>query len=239
MFKSILWKEWREQRWKLAFGTVMLLFFTGVFLAARVSSNQEISIAIWIFGGLILALYSAMGIFAPEQANGTLNFLAAKPISPWKVFLTKWLFGWLNIAIPMLACTVLTLIGQYGNFQIIRMVKGLIAGLGLATMFYTLVCCLAPRKGGEATVGFSGLLIFLALFIHLFIFGYWVLDPLTRTGIIPPFYQQALMFLNPVFWTALISPLPGKLNSVIQFMDQGILFLLVMGVGYRKWRRSV
>ena len=66
MIKPLLWKEWHEQRWKLVFGTAMLVFFTGSLLAARLTTEREIIIVVWVLCGLVLSLYSAMGVFAPE-----------------------------------------------------------------------------------------------------------------------------------------------------------------------------
>ena len=159
MIKPLIWKEWHEQRWKLAFGTVMLVFFTGSLIAARLTTNSESIYVVLFFGGIILSLYSAMGVFAPERTGGTTTFLASKPIAAWKVFACKWFFGWLNFVVPML---VSVLCFQFVAFEWpadSSLARVMFASICLATMFYSMTCCFAPRKSSEAFVGFIGLII--------------------------------------------------------------------------------
>jgi len=245
MISPILWKEWREQRWKLAFGTLMLVFFTGSFLAARVTSDREVAVVIWVAGGLILALHSAMGVFAPERANGTMNFLASKPVEPWKVFACKWLFGWLNVAGPMLACTLVLILFRPGDTTMMglgaqRVIRGAIGGLGLATMFYTMTCCLAPRRAGEAAVGLVGLLVFVALMLHMVVAGSMVMEPVYRDNVEPSLLGKVLLFVNPLTWIAFVKPFHPKFGSpIMMILVQIVLFVLVVWIGLRKWQRSV
>ena len=147
---AIFWKEWREQRWKLFFGTAMLLLFTGSMVAAGMVSNKEALIAVWILGGLVLSLYSAMGVFGPERADATDLFYISKPVAAWKVFWCKWFFGWLNFALPMMLCSVLA----GGLFERLPgIIRGTLGVLLFATIFYSLTCCCAPRRAGPAGVG--------------------------------------------------------------------------------------
>jgi ABC-type transport system involved in multi-copper enzyme maturation permease subunit len=248
MISPILWKEWREQRWKLAFGTLMLVFFTCSFLAAGITSDQEMAVVIWLFGGLILALHSAMGVFAPERANGTMSFLASKPIEPWKVFACKWLFGWLNVAGPMLACALVLILFRPGDTattglrtqMVILVMRVAIVGLGLATMFYTMTCCLAPRRVGEAAVGLVGLLVFVALMLHMVVAGSMVMEPMYRDNVEPSLLGKVLLFVNPLTWIIFAKPFNPKFNfPIMMILVQMILFVLVVWIGLRKWQRSV
>ena len=64
----------------------MLAFFTGSLLAAQLTTNREIIVVVWVLGGLVLSLYSAMGVFAPEIINGTNTFLSLSQFNPGKYF---------------------------------------------------------------------------------------------------------------------------------------------------------
>jgi len=243
MIRPILWKEYREQRWKLAFGTVMLLFFTGSFAAARVTSDREIMIVIWICGGLLFALYSAMGVFAPEHSNRTAAFLASRPIAPWKTFACKWFVGWLNFAVPLLACTLCFtafLLGSAGrvSYTMGMIAKGAIGGVCLATMFYTLIISCAPRKSSEAAVGLVALMVVLAMVVHLAVF-----EAIGHASIYdqshPSTAFQTLCFVNPVHWLPISMHQHHDASTLLFLAGQSVVFALAIWTSLRKWQRSV
>ncbi|MHC5061999.1 MAG: hypothetical protein ACYTFK_13045 [Planctomycetota bacterium] len=237
MIKPLIWKEWHEQRWKLAFGTVMLAFFTGSLIAVRLTTSNESIVAVLFFGGIILSLYSAMGVFAPERVAGTTTFLASKPIAAWKVFACKWFFGWLNFVVPMLVSVLCLQFAAFewptGSF----LVRAMFASICLATMFYSMTCCFAPRNSSEAFVGFIGLIIFGVILVHLLIiqltliFGHGSGETVGKLG-------EVIICVNPAFWFSLILPKEFFLHNSILFIEQGILFIVVFLVGLRKWQRS-
>lgn len=245
MIKSILWKEWREQQWKLAFGTVMLLFFTGSFMMAQITTDRETTILTWILGGLLLSLYSAMGVFAPEHSNKTTTFLASKPLEAWKVFACKWFVGWLNFAVPLMVCSLVlgftTIKGiKYPGIssRIMGMdISGTLGAIALSTMFYTLTCCLAPRKSSEALVGFTGLIVFFAMIIHLIISSEIIIAPSYLTGL--TLFQQMILFINPFFWIHLIKPLHYTVYVSVLILEQATVFSMVLWFGLRKWQRNI
>ncbi|MHC4214166.1 MAG: hypothetical protein ACYSWP_12415 [Planctomycetota bacterium] len=242
MIKSLIWKEWHEQRWKLAFGTVMLVFFAGSLLAARLTAQSESIIVVWILGGLVLSLYSAMGVFAPEMTNGTKTFLSSKPLQPWKVFLCKWFFGWLNFAVPMVVCStalaIMILLNPQGRFfEISFIAKGTIAGVCLGTVFYSMTCCFAPRKSSEALVGFTGCIILVVFMLHIAVNQIFVfrLDSLWTDYTLS---QEFFLYINPAFWVDSIRPLSSDMHHSILFFEQGVLFAITIWIGFRKWQRS-
>lgn len=241
MISPLIWKEWHEQRWKLAFGTVMLLFFTGSFLAAKVTTQGELVVVIWVFGGLILSLYSAMGVFASESSNNTITFLASRPVKSWKVFACKWFFGWLNFVIPMFVCSLCLAVNilQMEPEYIIRLksvIRGTAATVCMATMFYTMTCCLAKKRSSEAFVGFAGLVIFFFLLVHLMLVEVTIIMTTGPTDF--SLFQQMVLFINPLFWTMLVKPLPHETYYGVLLIEQGLIFTAVVWIGLRKWQRS-
>lgn len=239
MVKQLLWKEWHEQRWKLIFGTVMLMFFTGALMAARVSTNHEMLIVVWVIGGLVLALYSAMGVFAPEVSNETQNFLMSKPIQPWAVFGGKLFMGWLNFAVPMLICSlgfaIITLIHPQERFFELKFIaKGTFAGVCFGTMLYTMACCLAPRKSGEAMAGFTGLIICVVFMLHMVI-AMMIIDGWRHPF---PFHYESVLYLNPIMWINFMSPLAPDMHLWLLVIEQLVLFVLTIMCGYRRWQRN-
>ena len=239
MFKQLLWKEWREQRWKLIFGTVMLFFFTGTLMAARLSTSHEVLVAVWVIGGLLLALYSAMGVFAPEVSNDTQAFLTSKPIRPSTIFLGKWFVGWMNFAVPMMVCSLvlglMVLIHPESRvFELRYIVRGTFAGLGFGTMLYTMTCCFAPRNKGEAATGITGVVLCVIFILYLMII-------MTTTAVARNQFSYAneiFLYLNPIMWMNFIARMGADMHLWILVVEQSILFVLTVIYGYRRWQRS-
>ncbi len=238
MIKPLMWKEWHEQRWKVAFGTIMLASFAGSLLAARILSYKEAVYVTWLIGGMILALYSAMGVFAPEKSNKTVAFLSSRPIEPWKVFLCKWFFGWLNFAGPLLFCSLCAAVyflvyPQGRSFEMLF--RGTCVSLALGTMFYSMTCCFAPRKSGEALVGLTGLIVFFVFIVHILI-AQSTLQPSFRGGSL---LQEMLVLINPLLWIRVIEGRHSYMDLSILILEQAVLFAFTMWIGLGKWRRSI
>jgi ABC-type transport system involved in cytochrome c biogenesis permease component len=232
----IAWKEWREQRWKTAFGTVMVLAFAGSIVSSRVMTAREAAGVIWIFCILLLPLYSAMGVFAPEHECGTLAFLASKPLRPARVFLAKWFFGWLNVMAPMLACAALALLLDRQRLHLPVDLWLAVCATSLATIYYTMTCCLAPRRASEAQVGFCGILLALGCFLHMIIIAHWT----PHLGDDPSLARMILGGLNPLFaFKNMIQNYSDPTLSTVLAIEQCALFALLMWFGYRKWQRSL
>jgi len=241
---AIFWKEWRQQRWKLFFGTAMLLLFTGSMVAARISSDREIIVAVWILGGLVLSLYSAMGVFGPERAESTDLFYISKPIAAWKIFACKWFFGWLNFAVPMILCVVLSVelfkrLHGRDFYELHGAIRGTFGVLLFSTIFYSLTCCLAPRRAGPAGVGLAGLVVFVLIIVSAmpmqFIFPR-IFESRTQLS----FIEQILCGASPYM---LLAVSVGDIRGVLGFSmpliltEQIILLMGVLYIGVRKWRK--
>ena len=242
--QALLWKEWTEHRWKLAFGTVMLASFAGALFAWGGISNRELIILVLFIGCLVLSLFNAMGTFAEEHGEGTALFLAARPIEAWRVFLGKWLIGWINAVVPLLACG-LTMGVWFGSSAhsgpvVHGLVRGTLAIAWIATALYSLTCCVTLRGGGPAAVGLGGLLWAGAMALHAFL-----LEALSAPASPAPSLMHTLAsYVNPVFVLALVDPPPLLKNAswlpfAVGIAEQGIVLSVVLWIGLRNWRRSV
>jgi ABC-type transport system involved in multi-copper enzyme maturation permease subunit len=244
MIQAVIWKEWRQQRWKLAFGCVLLVFFLGTLASAQLTTSRELVIAVMIFGGMLLALYSAMGAFATEVSEGTVEFLAARPVRPGWVFLTKWFFGWLNFTVPLVLCCVFlwlrrTPVTTHGVLREDELRTGALSAFMLTTMFYTLTCCLSRRRASEAEVGLTGLVILGVLMIHLFLCLVAFADAMQHRDPLNVF-RITFAFINPLLhlFRHLLVGTPDELKTWF-VVEQAVVFALVMVWGSRRWQRSV
>jgi hypothetical protein len=93
MMTALLWKEWREQRWRCVLGTLVVTTLSASLVRAQLVTMPE-AVAL-IFGpiGLVLAIFLAMGSVATERADGTWPFLRARPVGVASLLRIKWLIG--------------------------------------------------------------------------------------------------------------------------------------------------
>jgi hypothetical protein len=239
--QALLWKEWTEHRWKLAFGTVMLASFGGARFAWGAISDRELIILVMGVGCLVLSVLNAMGTFAEEHSEGTTLFLAARPIAVGRVFLGKWMVGWINTVVPLLGCG-LTLGVWFGSSpdsgRVVRdLVPGTVAMTWIATLLYSLTCCVTLRRGGPAGVALTGLFWVGAICLHA------TLSETLRPHASHASPLQVLgFFINPMMALAMISPPSWLKNASLPaatgMVEQVALLAVVLWVGLWNWKRS-
>jgi ABC-type transport system involved in multi-copper enzyme maturation permease subunit len=242
--QAVLWKEWTEHRWKMAFGTVMLACFAGALFAWGGISDHEAILLLLFAGCLMFSILNAMDTFAQEHSEGTTLFLVTRPFETWKVFLGKWMVGWINTLVPLLACG-LTLGVWFGSSpqsgSVLRyMVPGTLVVAWIATMLYSLTCCVTLRRGGPAAVGLGGLLWAGAMILHL-VLSEVVSHPVSST---PSLFGTLVFFVNPIGIFALVESHPSFRNApwlliAVGIAEQGILFAVILWIGLRSWKRSI
>ncbi len=110
MWHSLVWKEWREQRWRLWFGVALLATFTVIGLRTRIIPDESIIAMTVLIGGLFLPLMVAMGLVAPERADGTIVRLLALPVPAWHVLAVKAVVGTAVCVAPIIASALLALL---------------------------------------------------------------------------------------------------------------------------------
>jgi ABC-type transport system involved in multi-copper enzyme maturation permease subunit len=114
IFKAMLWKEWRETRWKwLAFAAAyhIPLFIAALVVTLRAEARFDLyalsdSVAAYAFefalvfqsgflitAGLFLLAFFAVGSIGAELDNQSMFFLFERPVKRWHVLLFKYAVG--------------------------------------------------------------------------------------------------------------------------------------------------
>jgi ABC-type transport system involved in multi-copper enzyme maturation permease subunit len=125
--KAMLWKEWRETRWKWAAFAVAFhipLFIAGLVVTFRPEARFDLyalsdSVAVYPFefalvfqsgflitAGLFLLAFFAVGSIGAELDNQSMFFLFERPVRRWQVLLFKYLVG----AVQTTTCVGLSLL---------------------------------------------------------------------------------------------------------------------------------
>ena len=188
MLKVLLWKEWRETRWKwLAFfaafhipaiiGVLVFTFDKTVRFDIRVLNDGIVNTYLQTFllvqsgfvitAGLFLIAFFAAGSVAPEIDNRSMFFLFERPIQRWHILSMKFLVG----AIQAMVCvgfsilTTLTL----GYLALLSVASGVTVA-GSSHIYFSTI---ASGLRGTLWTGVIGLMVFSATFLFSVIFEKW------------------------------------------------------------------
>lgn len=163
MWRALVWKEWHEQRWRLGFGIFLVGMFTLIGLRTRIVPDEQVVVFAMMIGGMFFPLMVAMGLIAPERAEGTIVRLLALPVPVWMVLAAKALVGGVVCVTPMVVSAVIAcvvagdrempwgeLIGLYG------------IGTGVTFSVFTWLTAAGVGQPSEARVGLVGIGLFVA-----------------------------------------------------------------------------
>lgn len=108
IWQSLLWKEWREQRWKMAALTAVLLATPAIIVALMTrmgpteltEASLTISTTVLFPYALLAGMFVGMNVAAGENSRGTARFLASLPTPSWVSAVAKVSVAMLVIALP-------------------------------------------------------------------------------------------------------------------------------------------
>ena len=181
MLKALLWKEWHEQRSRMALATVWLVGMTAIGLKTRISSDRGILEAIWVSTAFVLPLFVGMGLFASERNAGTFAYLVVQPVERGKVLAAKVIMGLLAYAVPLIASGTAACLTVSGREMSLASLIGLVASViafGLILFAWQLLAGLTCRR--EETYVLTGLGTLAAWFLYALIWN--AFDPPGRLG---------------------------------------------------------
>lgn len=163
MMRSLLWKEWHEQGWRIAFGCVMVGAFTAIGLNVRILPDEAIIVFTMLFGAFLMPLLMAMGLISPEHSDGTLAALFALPAAPWKSLTAKLLFGALGCLLPLtIAAAITAAVAGDRELDTRRWLTLYVGASVFASVFLLWIVLLGARQPTEARVGLVGIAVFIA-----------------------------------------------------------------------------
>jgi ABC-type transport system involved in multi-copper enzyme maturation permease subunit len=99
MLKKLLWKEWKENLWKLTFGVLVSGAFEAMLLRLRIFPDQATVWVISLVQMLAVPVIYSLDIFSGEMSNRTILLLFNLPAERWKIFFSKYFISILGIAL--------------------------------------------------------------------------------------------------------------------------------------------
>jgi len=104
---ALLWKEWKENLWKLTFCTVASVMFMALLFRMRIVPDQSNCWVISFIQLFVVPVVYALDIFSGEMSNRTIHLLFKIPMARWKLFFSKYLVSALGIVAVFLVTGML------------------------------------------------------------------------------------------------------------------------------------
>src|SRR5919112_1320671 len=186
--RAMLWKEWRETRWKwLAFALAfhIPLFIAGLTVLLRESSRFDLyalsdSVAetvlevalvaqsgFLITAGLFLLAFFAVGSIGAELDNRSIFFLFERPVRRWQVLLFKYAVG----AVQTTTCMGLSILTTLAAVYIV--VAAAASNVTLAGSWGAFASVVSNGVRGTVWTMVIGLMVYSATFLFSVLFEKW------------------------------------------------------------------
>ena len=204
MFRMLLWKEWRENLWKLLFCGAASVVFTVMLFRLRIVPDVANCLLISVVQIFVVPVVYALDIFSGEVSNRTIHLLFKIPVKRWMIFASKYLVSALGMVVIFLVTAVLMeLMTQGREARVLFLLRTNLlcgaAGLFLFTWFCAFGCQ-SRSEAGSLAIMFSvfigwGVVIFWARLCEVGWAGYFVpytLAVIDEAGIIWKFLIQSL-----------------------------------------------
>lgn len=107
MFRMILWKEWKENLWKLWFCGAASLVFTAMLFKMRIIPDFANCVIISFAQMFVVPVVYSLDIFSGEMSNRTIHLLFKIPVPRWMLFFAKYLVSAAGIVLIFLVTGVL------------------------------------------------------------------------------------------------------------------------------------
>jgi ABC-type transport system involved in cytochrome c biogenesis permease component len=161
--RSLIWKEWHEQSWKLGFGCVVLGALALIGLHSRIIDDESMVLFVCFLGLTLLPVLSSTGLIPAERSDGSLESLLALPVAPGRILAVKTAIGFLLCAGPLLLAGAISILVAGGREMGTGAMFTLYARSALAAIsLFIWMLALTIRLPNETRAGLLalGLLIF-------------------------------------------------------------------------------
>jgi ABC-type transport system involved in multi-copper enzyme maturation permease subunit len=141
----LLWKEWKENLWKLWFCGVASVAFTVMLFRIRIVPDLSNCMLISLVQMFVVPVVYSLDIFSGEVSNRTIHLLFKIPVPRWMLFFSKYLVSALGMALIFAISAVLMELLAHGReMRVLFLFKTNllygVAGLFLFTWFCVFGC---------------------------------------------------------------------------------------------------
>lgn len=151
MFRMILWKEWKENLWKLCFCGTASLVFTAMLFKMRIIPDFANCVVISFAQMFVVPVVYSLDLFSGEMSNRTIHLLFKIPVPRWMLFFAKYLVSAVGIVLIFLVTGMLMELMTRGRETPVLLLLGTNLLCGMAgLLLFTWFCAFGCQSRSEA-----------------------------------------------------------------------------------------
>jgi len=208
MFRMLLWKEWKENLWKLLFCGGASVVFTIMLFRIRIIPDYANCILISFIQMFAVPVIYSLDIFSGEISNRTVHLLFKIPVPRWMLFFSKYIVSAVGIILIFLISGLLMEFMSQGREATVLFLLGTNSFCGMAALvLFTWFCAFGCQSRSEA----GSLVVIFGVFIGWGIVLLWsnlcevtwaerfvpyslIMMRITEVGIVGTLLSQILAF---------------------------------------------
>lgn len=236
MFRLLLWKEWKENLWKLWFCGLASIAFVAMLFRIRIIPDMANCFWISLIQMFVVPIIYSMDIFSGEMSNRTIHLLFKIPVHRWMLFFSKYLVSIAGIILTFVISGVLMeFMAQGRESEIYFLLKMsfsfCIASIILFTWFSAFGCQTTSEAGS--------LVAMFSVIIGWGIFLFWagICSVQWAMPLVPYFIPYAFVADAPTVHIGSWSIKYNLLRAVLSQSMPAVLVLVIACFRYVKIRR--
>ena len=170
MFRMLLWKEWKENLWKLWFCGAASVVFTIMLFRIRIIPDFANCILISFIQMFVIPVIYSLDIFSGEISNRTVHLLFKIPVPRWMLFFSKYLVSAAGIIfIFLISGLLMEFMSRGREAQVLYLLaNNSLCGMA-ALVLFTWFCAFGCQSRSEA----GSLVAMFGVFIGWGIIFFW------------------------------------------------------------------
>jgi ABC-type transport system involved in multi-copper enzyme maturation permease subunit len=147
----LLWKEWRENLWKLWFCGAASIAFIVMLFRIRIMPDISNCVLISVVQMFVVPVVYSLDIFSGEMSNRTIHLLFKIPVKRWMIFFSKYLVSALGMVLIFVVTGVLMELLTHGREARVLFLLKTNLLYGTAALFlFTWFCVFGCQSRSEA-----------------------------------------------------------------------------------------
>jgi hypothetical protein len=229
--RSLLWKEWHEQSWKLGFGCIVLGALTLIGFRSRILADETMLMWVNFLGLTMLPILAATGLVPAERGEGSLESLLALPVRASRILGVKAAMGIVLCAGPMLVAGAISVFVTRGReISVITMIAFYGSSLVTTLSLFVWMMALTIRLPSETRAALLSI-------------GVLILWMLATEGLAYPSVPKLAMSISPfalVYRTILIPGdpewIPHPLSGDTELSRIGVVLAAQIAIAFLLWK---